>query len=92
MIQKLLDELVSQHDSMLAQLQQPVGDSLEKLRDVLLLLHHITDLQHVVDEKFLPVEQQYAMLRSENPLLHCSNSMSMLYDKKLFRNLLFHCV
>ncbi len=48
---------------MLAQLQEPVGESLEKLRDVLLLLQNISDLQHIVDEKFLPVEQQYATLR-----------------------------
>ena len=48
---------------MISKLQEPVDESLEKLRDILLLLQNISDLQHVVDEKFLPVEQLYAMLR-----------------------------
>jgi len=49
---------------MLSDLQEPIDDSLQKLREVLLLLQSICDRQHMVDEKFLPVEQQYALLRS----------------------------
>ena len=63
--QKLLDELVSQQEAVMSQLQQPVENSLAKLRDVLLVLNHITDLQNVVDDRYLRVEQQYALLRSE---------------------------
>lgn len=67
--QAMLDEIVEEHERMMFELQEPVGESLEKLRGILLLLQNISDLQHVVDEKFLPVEEQYAMLRLEAHLV-----------------------
>lgn len=47
---------------MVAHLHAPV-ESLSQLKDTLQLLHHITDMQSYVDELYLPVENQYAMLR-----------------------------
>lgn len=57
-----MDSLVSEREGMVTQLQAPVED-LSQLRDTLQLLHHITDLQSVVDDMYLPVEKQYALLR-----------------------------
>lgn len=54
--------LVSESESMASQLRAPV-ESLAQLQDTLQLLHHITDKQSFVDQLYLPVEKQYAMLR-----------------------------
>ena len=61
-MQASLSKLVSECESMVAHLQAPV-EGLSQLKDTLQLLHHITDMQSFVDELYLPVEKQYAMLR-----------------------------
>lgn len=61
-LQTSLDSLVCECEGMVSQLQAPV-EVLSQLRDTLQLLHHITDMQNFVDDLYLPVEKQYAMLR-----------------------------
>lgn len=53
---------MSDREKMLSSLRAPV-EGLLQLQDTLLLLHHITDLQNVIDDMYLPVEEQYALLR-----------------------------
>ena len=47
---------------MVAQLNAPV-DTLKELKSTLELLHHITDLQNVIDSMYFPVEKLYGLLR-----------------------------
>ena len=47
---------------MLVQLASPVT-TLGQLKSTLELLHSITDMQIVIDDKYLPVERLYALLR-----------------------------
>jgi hypothetical protein len=59
-----LDSLVSQCAGMVSQLHAPVPvEGLSQLRDTLQLLQRITDMQSFIDDMYLPVEEQYAMLR-----------------------------
>ena len=53
---------MSECADMVSQLQTPV-ETLAQLKSTLQLLHHITDMQNVVDDLYLPVERQYDMLR-----------------------------
>ena len=46
----------------MTQLNSPV-DTLEQLKSTLDLLHHITDLQNVIDGMYFPVEKLYNLLR-----------------------------
>lgn len=62
-MQASLNELVSDCLSMVTRLRTPV-EELSRLKDTLQLLHHITDMQSFVDNLYLPIEKQYAMLRS----------------------------
>ena len=61
-LQASLDSLVSQRELMSSQLSTPVH-TLHHLKETLELLQHITDLQNVMDELYLPVERLYGLLR-----------------------------
>ena len=47
---------------MVSQLNAPVH-TLSQLKSTLDLLHHITDLQNVIDSMYYPVEKLYSLLR-----------------------------
>ena len=51
----------------MAQLNAPV-ETLHQLKATLELLHHITDLQNVIDNMYYPVEELYQLLRYINNL------------------------
>lgn len=59
-----LNTIVEQQETMMNVLNTPVnvGD-LHLLREVLDLLEHIDELNHTVDEQYLPVEQMYDQLK-----------------------------
>lgn len=60
--QSSLDSLVSDRELMVSQLNAPVH-TLDQLKSTLELLHHITDLQNVIDSMYYPVEKMYSLLR-----------------------------
>lgn len=59
-----LDVLTSRREAMIGMLSLmvTVGD-LQTLRKVLDMLEHIDNLQHSIDEQYLPVENMYRLLR-----------------------------
>ena len=59
---KLLQEVLQQHDLFRSSLQREV-ETLEELRDTLNLLHDIMDLENAVDDHFLAIERLYAVLK-----------------------------
>ena len=49
---------------MVSQLNTPVH-TLSQLKSTLDLLHHIADLQNIIDSVYYPVEKLYSLLRSD---------------------------